>query len=188
MFTYQQSLTAEITTVERPAYHIPVNQPIYISGMNMGVKLQKSETEFGGYACTAVMATNTRHSCRMDLGAEPPIRTIMPVTFTRKPYGKALLKTQIRYNGSVVFQHAVTGIAPTEGSLGGGNVLSVSGFGLDSPNLVVKIGTEACVLVNQTYTKIMCTIPAVEGEGKLSVTVFDSSYTEKEQTETVTGI
>lgn len=154
----------------------------------MGDKIQKSVTEFGGYVCTAVMATNTRQSCQMDLSAEPPIRTIMPVTFIRKPYGQALLKTQIRYNSSVVFQHAVTGIIPTEGALGGGNLLSVSGFGLNSPNLVVKIGTQACVLVNQTYTKIVCTIPAVASEDTLRVTIYDSSYTEDEQTDVITGI
>ena len=102
----------------RPQFHALLTDLITIEGYNFGTNATKTFLEFGGYFCAGNRATDTKVTCKMDLSAEPPIRSFLHLKFTRQPYGTALLKTQIEYNNTIVFQHVVSDITPKQGALG----------------------------------------------------------------------
>ena len=108
----------------RPQFHALLTDLITIEGSNFGTNAKKTFAEFGGYFCAGNTATDTKMTCKMDLSVEPPIRTFLHLKFTRQPYGTGLLKTQIEYNNTIVFQHVVNDISPKQGALGRFNFFS----------------------------------------------------------------
>ncbi|KAM8882915.1 PKHD1 like 1, tandem duplicate 1 [Synchiropus picturatus] len=83
-----------------------------------------------------------------------------------------------RYTGSESFtyQLIVSSISPTSGSLAGGTLLTVEGFGF-SENSTVTVGTEECVMVDSNDLTLKCRTPAGNA-GTETVRVTEGTMTE----------
>ena len=65
----------------------------------------------------------------------------------------------------------VTSISPTEGSLGGGTLLTITGTGLQglAASPVVLLGAQACVLQEVQPTTITCLTPPSDSASTVTV-------------------
>ncbi|KAM9824037.1 PKHD1 like 1, tandem duplicate 1 [Neosynchiropus ocellatus] len=85
-----------------------------------------------------------------------------------------------RYAGgesfSFTYQLIVSSISPTSGSLAGGTLLTVEGFGF-SENTTVTVGTEECVVVESSDLTFICRTPAGSA-GTETVRVTEGTMTE----------
>ena len=59
----------------------------------------------------------------------------------------------------ILLKPVVTDMTPTEGSVAGGTKITILGYGLDTPDLSVKFGTEDCDLVSSNYGEYICLTP-----------------------------
>ena len=59
----------------------------------------------------------------------------------------------------VLFKPSVISMEPNIGSLLGGSSVTLSGSGLDSPNLEVKIGNQQCHVSKTDYSSLLCVVP-----------------------------
>ena len=121
----------------------------------------------GGAACAVVQANDTHISCT---AAASPLGSV-PVAVTVSGAGLAL-HSNASHSGSsnastmsFMYRAVVTAIAPTNGSVGGGLPLTLTGAGfdqLDAP--AVTLGGQACEIQARSSTEIVCAAPALVSE------------------------
>ena len=120
----------------------------------------------GGHMCTSVTAVDTGDgstTLTCTAGSAPP--GMHPVHVSVPSFGAATVPNSLTFESRIV----ITSIAPTEGSVGGGTLLTVSGVGfeyLEPPDQNrslsnVSIGGLPCVVESQTPTEITCNVPSL---------------------------
>lgn len=80
--------------------------------------------------------------------------------------GDAAIRISKPSEASVILQQTVTSVSPNseapsifKASFAGGTILTVTGFGLDSPTFTVKLSmTHTCEIVEQNYTQVKCKV------------------------------
>ncbi|XP_029369318.1 PKHD1 like 1, tandem duplicate 1 isoform X2 [Echeneis naucrates] len=114
--------------------------------------------------CRVEQVTETTQVCR--LGSASAGTYPVSVSFPSLGYS--------RYAGGSVpyftYQLIVSSFSPLSGSLAGGTLLTVKGFGF-SWNATVTVGSDECVLVDATDTELKCRTPA-GAAGSQAVTVM----------------
>nr|XP_009292515.1 fibrocystin-L isoform X2 [Danio rerio] len=131
----------------------------------------------GDVECSILQVTNTSITCQVG----PASAGVQPVSLSFSVLGNARYQNNTSFN----FTHllGVTSINPTTGSVAGGTVLTVSGYGF-SNNIDVIIGSQPCNIVEVELFQLRCIVPA-GSEGDQTVTIgagemtaiFNDSFT-----------
>uniref|UniRef100_A0A8C5F806 PKHD1 like 1, tandem duplicate 1 n=1 Tax=Gadus morhua TaxID=8049 RepID=A0A8C5F806_GADMO len=114
----------------------------------------------GDAECEVQEATATTQVCSV---GRAPAGTY-PVWITFPSLGR------VRYQGNFTNLLNVTSISPLSGSVAGGTLLTVSGFGFGE-DTVVTVGGEECSVVDLRFDELACRTPAASA-GSQSVTVW----------------
>ncbi|XP_062266639.1 PKHD1 like 1, tandem duplicate 1 [Platichthys flesus] len=125
----------------------------------------------GQVRCHVEQTTSTSQVCRLgraSAGTYPVSVTFPSLGNTRYASGNTSYFT---------YQLIVSSFSPLSGSLGGGTLLTVKGFGF-SPNTSVTLGSVECLLVYTSDTELRCRTPAgLNGSQTVTVTVGNMSET-----------
>jgi len=145
---YSSSITPIISSIS-PTFGT-VSQSLTITGSNF-VNGQTS-VEVGGVTCAVNTVSSTSITCTV--GSSPA--GYQPVVVEVVSVGQS--------NSNIVFQYLlqVTSVTPSQGSYGGGQVLTVVGSGFSGSDVDVTICNQACQSVTIiSNTQLTCITPAI---------------------------
>ncbi|KAK7898488.1 hypothetical protein WMY93_019341 [Mugilogobius chulae] len=130
-----------------------------------GFANENAEIMVGGAKCNVESVTDTTQVCRLGRS----VAGTFPVSVTFPSLGNA------QHSGDDVlfftYQLIVSSFSPTAGSLAGGTLLTIKGFGFGL-NATVAVGNKPCAVVHATETELKCkTPPGAAGSESVSVTV-----------------
>lgn len=137
---------------------------------NLGSAAQADVTIMGGRAACAISAfSSSQISC--NLAEHHPGRYPLVVTVAAR--GRARQAVETDPAPSVTFTASVASFAPTTGSRGGGQALTITGTGFTSAKqyLSASIGSTPCVITSSTATQIVCTTGQTDTAHVSTVTV-----------------
>ncbi|CUG86306.1 membrane-associated protein, putative [Bodo saltans] len=120
----------------------------------------------GGQPCNVTSQTSTQLVCTMPFVTAGSKRVIVSIATTGQASGVA------KYVNVLT---VVDGISPSSGSINGGNVLSINGFGFDPASTQVQVGNATCAIVSVAFDLITCIVPSLGAEGAASVRVLTSN-------------
>ncbi len=125
-----------------------------IDGANFGAMgIFDATVTVGGVSCPVTSATHTTIVCT----APPGVGVDLPVIVTLAGQSSA----------PALFDHlppAITSIAPDNGPMAGGVVLTLTGTNFGAAGATVTVAGNACPVLSQSHTSATCTLPA--GTGK----------------------
>lgn len=124
----------------------------------------------GKSRCIVTSATATTQVCTLSQSTAGTF----PVSVTFPSLGNAQYSNNIMLY--FTYQLIVSSFTPLSGSLAGGTLLTVSGFGFGM-NTTVDVGSKPCVVVDATETELRCRTPPGNA-GSESVTVSVGNMTE----------
>ncbi|CAF0745209.1 unnamed protein product [Adineta steineri] len=146
-FTYSAASTPTISSISPSSG--TVGQALTISGSNF-IAGQTSVT-IGGTICTITSVSSTSIVCTVNsspAGSQPVIVTVSST-------GVSASTNQFQYNLQVSIA------TPARGSFGGGQVVTVTGDGFNTPNISVTVCNTACQSVSVvSNTQLTCVTPA----------------------------
>ncbi|XP_050924319.1 LOW QUALITY PROTEIN: PKHD1 like 1, tandem duplicate 1 [Lates calcarifer] len=118
-----------------------------------GFSNENASIVVGGAWCHVEQTTATTQVCRLGSASAGTY----PVSVSFPSLGNT------RYaDGNIphfTYQLIVSSLSPLSGSVAGGTLLTVSGFGF-SQNATVKVGSDECTVVHATDTELKCRTPA----------------------------
>ncbi|NP_001305057.1 PKHD1 like 1, tandem duplicate 1 isoform X1 [Danio rerio] len=174
-FTWSESKTPTVTGISPTEGSSSLGTVLTItgSGFNGGNVTVKT----GDVECSILQVTNTSITCQVG----PASAGVQPVSLSFSLLGNARYPNNSSFNFTHLF--GVTSINPTSGSVAGGTVLTVSGYGF-SNDAAVTIGTQPCSIVEVELFQLRCIVPAgSEGEQTVTMTaakmtaIFNGSFT-----------
>ncbi|XP_076157842.1 PKHD1 like 1, tandem duplicate 1 [Alosa pseudoharengus] len=152
-FSYSQAQTPKVTGVS-PATGLS-NTVISLTGTGFGSDASLISVKIDGVACIVATVTDTLVTCAVGEHAGGTF----PIMLQHKVKGYA--------TSNVVFNYELqlTGVVPSEGGLGGGNMVRVEGTGFDPRYSQVRIcGGECEVNRNMSSsTQLHCRTPPING-------------------------
>jgi len=187
-FNYRKTFTPVITSFDTtgiPHKHRLVDGNIVIKGSGFATSTITSNTvSFGGFTTTVVAATASTLTVKLNAAEEPPINSWLAVKVSVFGKGDAAVEIASPSNYSIILQQTVTALSPTTGSFAGGTILTIGGYGLNIPSLIVSFSMEhLCMLVERTYTRVTCRTPSkspVANQNQpnetFTVNIYDGSY------------
>ena len=144
-----------------------VQTEVSLSGEGFSTTDCQNQVLFGDYPCDVVSSSESSVSCTMGRGVEVELGVLHPLSVVVGNRGYALINIMSAEERSFGLIPNIEDIQPTSGSMAGGAVITVSGFGFgDSP--LVYIDGYSCAVIESSYTEILCETPL--------------SYTETEKT------
>ena len=162
-FTHATCATPVVTDIS--PLSSTIQDEITISGQGFSAIPTMNRVTIGdNYTCNVINSNETSISCLLDpnsvLPIDKPLTIIIIVVITEGPSNGIALNTG---DQSIVFYPIITNFTPTNGSVQGGLDLSIvgSGFGSDTK---VSIGGSSCAVNSLTYSNIICTVPAFDGD------------------------
>ncbi|KAM6899772.1 PKHD1 like 1, tandem duplicate 1 [Xenentodon cancila] len=136
-----------------------------------GFSQETASVTVGKSKCVVEDFTATSQVCRLGgaaAGTYPVSLSFPSLGISRPAGGDIVLFT---------YQLIVSSSFPLSGSVAGGTVLTVTGFGF-SQNALVTVGGAECVMVDASDTELRCTTPAgVAGSQAVTVTVGNMNQT-----------
>ena len=150
------------------------------SGAGLLSDASNISVQFGGYDCGNVSFSSGTISCSLP---EDTNGQMMYEAGDQKPIvflkGKGYL---INDTTALKKSPEVTSVSPSQGSTGGGTLITISGkhFSADEANVSVSVGPYACAVQSVSYSSITCLTGAEESSGnyKLTVTVNGKTFTD----------
>ncbi|XP_043073568.1 PKHD1 like 1, tandem duplicate 1 [Puntigrus tetrazona] len=164
-FTWSESKTPKVTGISPTQGSSGLGTVLTINGS--GFVGGNVTVKTGDVECSVLQVTNTSITCQVG----PASAGIQPVSLTFSLVGNA----QSHNDNSFNFTHllGVTSINPTTGSVAGGTILTVSGFGF-SIETAVTIGTQPCYVLEVELSQLRCIVPAgSEGDQRLTLTMAE---------------
>ncbi|KAK2836335.1 hypothetical protein Q7C36_014204 [Tachysurus vachellii] len=150
-FTWARSKTPVVTGITPMQGASTLGTILTISGS--GFDDSNAWVQIGNVQCSVLQLARTSLTCRVG----PASAGLYPVTVRFPKLGNA------QYNGSNIFnftyQMGVTSIAPTAGSVTGGTIITVSGYGF-SQHTTVTIGGVQCDVIDVNLYQLLCSVPA----------------------------
>jgi hypothetical protein len=146
-FTYSSSSTPTITSISPTSG--TAGQSLVISGSNF-VNGQTSVT-IGGTTCTIVSISSSSITCTVASSPAGNQAVIVSVSSTGKS------------NSNILFQYAlqVSTTSPSQGSYGGGQIVTVNGDGFNTSSISVTICGQPCQSVSVlSNTQLTCVTPS----------------------------
>uniref|UniRef100_UPI003AACF14E PKHD1 like 1, tandem duplicate 1 n=1 Tax=Centroberyx gerrardi TaxID=166262 RepID=UPI003AACF14E len=136
-----------------------------------GFSSENASIMVGRARCQVEQVTDTTQVCRLGRASAGTY----PVSVSFPSLGRS------RYSGGDVlnftYQLIVSSLSPPSGSVAGGTLLTVTGFGF-SRHTVVTVGSEECMTVHASDTELKCRTPAgTAGSQTVTVRVGDMSET-----------
>ncbi|KAM3858592.1 fibrocystin-L-like [Diretmus argenteus] len=136
-----------------------------------GFSSENASIMVGRARCQVEQVTSTTQICRLGSASAGTY----PVSVTFPSLGHA------RYSGgnmlNFTYQLIVSSVSPLSGSVAGGTLLTVTGFGF-SQHTMVMVGTEECTAVHTSDTELKCRTPAGTAAGSQTVTVMVGNMSE----------
>ncbi|KAG7219452.1 hypothetical protein INR49_009286 [Caranx melampygus] len=136
-----------------------------------GFSSENASIMVGGARCRVEQVTESSQVCRLgssSAGTVPVWVSFPSLGRSRYADGRAPLFT---------YQLIVSSFSPPAGSVAGGTLLTLSGFGF-SPNATVSVGGAQCTVVWASDTELSCrTPPGAAGSVAVAVTVGNMSET-----------
>ncbi|XP_062385127.1 fibrocystin-L-like [Sardina pilchardus] len=189
-FTYSQAQTPVVTSVS-PATGLS-STVITLSGTGFGSDTSLISVEIDGVACVVATVTDTQVTCAVGEHAGGTF----PIMLQHKVKGHA--------TSDVVFNYELqlTGVVPSEGGLGGGNMVRVEGTGFDPHHSQVWICEGECEVDRNmsSSTQLHCRTPPNNGSdaeqscpvtvvnGKDSVNISDGYSYKSSLTPAITDV
>ncbi|KAK9957826.1 hypothetical protein ABG768_012036 [Culter alburnus] len=166
-FTWSESKTPSVTGISPTEGSSGLGTVLTITGS--GFDDGNITVKTGDVECSVLQVTNTSITCQVG----PASAGVYPVSLSFSVLGNA----QYQNNNSFNFTHllGVTSINPTTGSVAGGTIVTVSGYGF-SNDTAVTIGTQPCNIIEVELFQLRCIVPA-GSEGEQTVTVTTSEMT-----------
>ncbi|XP_078617899.1 fibrocystin-L-like [Branchiostoma floridae x Branchiostoma japonicum] len=172
-YTYSESATPRVTDVQPTDVSGAVTQ-LAINGSLFGTDPSKVSVSVDGDDVKCNITTITDDYIECDLG---PVRVGVK-SFSVHVQGKGKADSSVT---SVESLATIDDVTPSEGSINGGNTVTITGNGFVAGNTVVLIDGESCDIRNITRLQIDCVAPAgVEGEVLLRVTSDGVQYPQQQ--------
>ncbi|XP_066271366.1 fibrocystin-L-like [Branchiostoma lanceolatum] len=168
-FTYSESATPTVTDVQPAEVSGDVTQ-LTITGSGFGTDSADVSVSVDGDDVLCDITTIADDYIECDLG---PVR-VGTKSLSVHVQGKGTADSSV---SSVESLAVIDDVTPSEGSINGGNTVTITGNGFVAGNSVVLIGGEPCEISEIRRLQIDCVAPAgVEGEASLSVTSDGVTY------------
>lgn len=127
---------------------------IKITGSGFGIDQANLIVKVGKASCSITSVSNTQIVCTVSAGKAGD----QDIIVTRLDQGDS--NNNIQYK----FSLAISSLSKTEGSIGGGLNLVISGSGF-STDSIVTICDESCKILEASLNKIICQVPAAKNKG-----------------------
>ncbi|XP_073714826.1 fibrocystin-L [Misgurnus anguillicaudatus] len=166
-FTWSESKTPTVTGISPTKGSSGLSTLLYITGS--GFDNSNVTVKTGDVECSVQEVTNTYVTCRVG----PASAGIQPVSLSFSGLGNA----QYHHGNGFTFTNllGVTSIYPTTGSVAGGAILTVFGYGFAN-DTAVTIGTQSCNVTEAEFSQLRCIVPAGSA-GIQTVTVTKGEIT-----------
>ncbi|KAG7317211.1 hypothetical protein KOW79_019509 [Hemibagrus wyckioides] len=184
-FAWAESKTPIVTGITPTQGASTLGTILTISGL--GFADSNASVQIGNVQCSVLQVANTSLTCQVG----PASAGLYPVTVSFPTLGNAY------YNSSNNFTYkmGVISIAPTAGSVTGGTIITVSGYGF-SQDTTATIGGVQCGVIDVNLYQLLCRVPAgTEGAqevtlitGNTQVTSPDPFIYNTSLTATITGV
>ncbi|XP_063041153.1 fibrocystin-L-like [Engraulis encrasicolus] len=166
-FGWSEDKTPLVTGISPAQGSSSLGTVLTISGT--GFLSQNATVWIGTTECSVTQVTETRVRCSVG----PAPAGVHPVMLSFPSLGNA------RYQGNRIFnftsQLTVSSLSPTSGSVTGGAVLTVTGFGF-GPDTEVTIGSQMCEVLQVDLNQLQCRVPpASVGSHMVTVRVGEMS-------------
>ncbi|XP_056273684.1 fibrocystin-L-like [Pseudoliparis swirei] len=133
-----------------------------------GFRSENASVFVGKTRCLVEQITATTQVCRLGAASAGTYPVSVSFPSLGNSGGDVFLFT---------YQLVVSSFAPLSGSVAGGTVLTVTGFGFGE-NAAVTVGGDECAVVDASYTELRCrTPPGTAGPQSVTVTVGNTSQT-----------
>ncbi|TSK31508.1 Fibrocystin-L [Bagarius yarrelli] len=150
-FTWTESKTPIVTGITPTQGASDLATVLTISGS--GFTDSDATVEIGDVQCSVLKLESTSLTCQTG----PSSAGLYPVTLRFHTLGIA------RYNDGNIFnftyQMGVTSITPTAGSVTGGTIITVSGYGF-SQDTTATVGGVRCDVIDVNLNQLLCRVPA----------------------------
>ncbi|XP_030003200.1 fibrocystin-L-like [Sphaeramia orbicularis] len=136
-----------------------------------GFNSENASIMVGKTRCHVEQVTSTTQVCR--LGSAPAGTYPVWVTFPSLGYSRYTDDDVLYFT----YQLIVSSFSPMSGSLAGGTMLTLGGFGF-GPNAVVMVGSDECMMMHARGTELKCkTPPGTAGSVAVTVTMGNMTQT-----------
>ncbi|XP_072530724.1 PKHD1 like 1, tandem duplicate 1 [Salminus brasiliensis] len=159
-FTWSQARTPNVTGISPSQGASALNTVLTISGS--GFVDGNASVQIGNVQCSVLQVTPTSLTCSVG----PDRAGLYPVTVSFPQLGYALYPGGNPFN--FTYQMGATSIEPTTGSVTGGTVITVSGYGFGS-NTTATIGNASCDVISVDLNQLRCRVPAGSGVQNLTL-------------------
>ncbi|XP_066278772.1 fibrocystin-L-like [Branchiostoma lanceolatum] len=172
-FTYSESATPTVTDIQPTEVSGAVTQ-LVINGSRFGTDPAMVSIAVDGNDVMCNITTISDEYIKCDIG---PVRVGVK-SFSVHVQGKGTADSSV---SSVESLAVIDDVTPSEGSINGGNTVTITGNGFVVANTAVLIGGESCDIRNITRLQIECVAPAgVEGDVPLRVTSDSVQYPQQQ--------
>ena len=176
-FSFSQEATAEIYAINPAVIDSPGSQVIALSGGKLSSIEEGYKITFSDIVCEVISANSTDVFCEIPPLPAGEYMLELSITCNNEKnntgcYGGVKIDEQIL----LVVEAGVTDISPSQGSVYGETVVTLSGYGLSgSPgDITVAIGGSDCEVVSATHEEVVCiTTPTDYSEGLYEVSITD---------------
>ncbi|KAI4871505.1 hypothetical protein NFI96_027165, partial [Prochilodus magdalenae] len=150
-FTWSEAKTPTVTGISPSEGASALGTVLTISGS--GFNDGSAVVQIGNVSCSVLQVTSTSLTCTVG----PASAGLYPVSVSFPALGYA------RYSGGKPFnftqQMGVSSIEPTAGSITGGTVITISGYGFGF-DTVVTVGNASCDVISVDSSQLRCRVPA----------------------------
>nr|XP_014351910.1 PREDICTED: fibrocystin-L [Latimeria chalumnae] len=141
------------------------------SGFSNSTANDMTLVSVGSVNCPTILVTESEITCKVGNASAGS----SPVTVYIAEQG--LAENFGNYTFNFTYQMQVSGVSPSSGSLAGGTLLTISGYGF-SQESVVSVGMNNCTIVQADLSKILCRTPAgLSGQVEIVVTTNEINNT-----------
>ncbi|TKS89105.1 Fibrocystin-L Polycystic kidney and hepatic disease 1-like protein 1 [Collichthys lucidus] len=168
-FEWSEEMTPAVTGISPSQGSNGLGTLLTVTGTGFGS--ENASIFVGPARCHVEQTTATTQVCRLGSASAGTY----PVIVTFPSLGNSRYTDDIILN--FTYQLIVSSVAPLSGSVAGGTLLTVSGFGF-SRNATVTVGGEECTVIHASDTELKCKTPAgTAGSQAVTVTVGSMSQT-----------
>ncbi|XP_053388767.1 fibrocystin-L-like isoform X2 [Mercenaria mercenaria] len=143
---------------------------IIITGEGFSYTECQNEVSFGGQRCHVTTASENSLTCNIEKIERPDVAILHQLELKVNNRGSARINIIDANHRGFALLPNIENISPTNGSIAGGTLLTVTGFGFESP--LITIGGYNCIIIDCSYSEITCETPGSLSEDEKEVNVF----------------
>ncbi|KAI8520654.1 Fibrocystin-L [Branchiostoma belcheri] len=163
-FTFDPCRTPRITSISPLSG--TMRDVITVNASGLGSDSCMNKVTVGGYPCSCQLVTADSLSCTIDHQDDMPVATYNNMGLTVDNRGDGLNSPLTVEERSFVLLPNVDSISPDVGSMVGGTLVTITGYGFTSPgidasDIDIRVGALKCQIVELTYNQIVCETPSI---------------------------